>query len=77
MMTIIQPSGVQWVLSLLQLKLENVCDIFTPRVQPQEISVFFMVIYVDGRSESSSTYDMIIVQERALLGELGIYHELQ
>jgi hypothetical protein len=28
--------------------------------------------HVDDRSESSSTYDMIIVRERALLGELGI-----
>jgi hypothetical protein len=28
--------------------------------------------HVDDRSESSSTYDMIIVQGRDLLGELGI-----
>jgi hypothetical protein len=31
----LQPPGVQWVLSLLQLKLAYACDIFTPRVQPQ------------------------------------------
>jgi hypothetical protein len=35
-MTVIQPPGVQWVIILLQLKLRYVCDIFTPRVQPQE-----------------------------------------
>jgi hypothetical protein len=28
--------------------------------------------HVDDRSESSSTYDMIIIQGRDLLGELGI-----
>jgi hypothetical protein len=36
-MRVIQPPGVQWVVSLLQIKLGYVCDIFTPRVQPQEI----------------------------------------
>jgi hypothetical protein len=35
-MTVIQPPGVQWVVRLLQLKLAYACDIFTPRVQPQE-----------------------------------------
>jgi hypothetical protein len=35
-MTVIQLPGVQWVVSLLQLKLGYACDIFTPRVQPQE-----------------------------------------
>jgi hypothetical protein len=32
-MTVIQPPGVQWVVSLLQLKLGSACDIFTTRVQ--------------------------------------------
>jgi hypothetical protein len=35
-MTIIQQPEEQWVVSLLQLKLEYACDIFTPRIQPQE-----------------------------------------
>jgi hypothetical protein len=35
-MTVIQPPGVKWVVSLLQLKLGYACDIFTPKVQPQE-----------------------------------------
>jgi hypothetical protein len=41
-MTVIQPPGVQWVVTLLQLKLENACDIFTPRVQPQDTNVLFL-----------------------------------
>jgi hypothetical protein len=39
-MTVIQPPGVQWVVSLLQLQLGYVCDIFTPRDQPQETNFF-------------------------------------
>jgi hypothetical protein len=35
-MTVIQPPGVQWVVSLLQLKLGYDCEIFTHRVQSQE-----------------------------------------
>jgi hypothetical protein len=38
-MTVIQPPGVQWVVSLLQIKLGYICDIFTPRVQPQETNL--------------------------------------
>jgi hypothetical protein len=30
--SIIQPPGVKWLVSLLQLKLGYACDIFTPRV---------------------------------------------
>jgi hypothetical protein len=59
-MTIIQPPGVQWVVSLLQLKLAYACDNLTPRVQPQETNVFSWAFHVDDRSESSSTYEMII-----------------
>jgi hypothetical protein len=69
-MTVIQPPGVQWVVSLLQLKLGYACDIFTPRVQPQETNVLFLAFHVDDRSDSSSTYDMIM--GRDILGELGI-----
>jgi hypothetical protein len=57
-MTLIQPSGVKWVVSLLQLRLGNACDIFTPTVQSQE--TIFLAFHVDDRSKSSSTYDMII-----------------
>jgi hypothetical protein len=37
-------TGVQWVVSLLQLKLGYACDIFTPRVQPQETNLYFLGI---------------------------------
>jgi hypothetical protein len=40
----IQPTGVQWVVSLRKLKLRYACDIFTPRVQPQETNMFFLGI---------------------------------
>jgi hypothetical protein len=43
-MTIIQQPGVQWVVSLLQLEMEYACDIFTPRVQPQETNLLFLGI---------------------------------
>jgi hypothetical protein len=46
------------------------CDIFTPRVQPQETNVLTWAFHVDDHSESSSTYDMIM--GRDLLEELGI-----
>jgi hypothetical protein len=48
------------------------CDIFTPRVQFQETMYSSWEFHVDDRSESSSTYDMIIGDGRDLLGELGI-----
>jgi hypothetical protein len=67
-MTVIQPPGVQWVVSLLQLKLVHACDIFTPRFQPQE--TISWAFYVYDRSESSSTYHMIM--GRDFLGESGI-----
>jgi hypothetical protein len=44
LMTITQPPRVQWVVSLLQLKLGYTCDIFTPGVHSQETNVFFLVI---------------------------------
>jgi hypothetical protein len=69
-MTEIQPPGVQCVVTLLQLKLGYVYDIFNPRVQSQEKMCSSWAFNVDDRSESSSTYDMIMGQD--LLGELDI-----
>jgi hypothetical protein len=43
-MTVIKAPGVKWVLNLLQLKKEYACNIFTPRVQPQETNVYFLGI---------------------------------
>jgi hypothetical protein len=43
-MTLVQLPGVQWVVSLLQLKLGYACDIFTPRVQSQETNVYLFGI---------------------------------
>jgi hypothetical protein len=72
-MTIIQPPGVQWVVSSPQIQLGYACDIFTPRVQPQETNIYYSwAFYVDDRSESSSTYDMIIGRDQDLLEESGI-----
>jgi hypothetical protein len=76
-MTIIQPPGVQWVVSLLQLKLGYVCDIFTPRVQSQETDVSLLVFHVDDRSESSSTYDMIIGKQTRSSWRIRHNHEFQ
>jgi hypothetical protein len=75
-MTVIQPPGVQWVVSLLQLKLGYTNDIFTPRVQPQEKNLFFLGISVDDCSESSSTYDMIIVNQPRTPWRIRHNHEL-
>jgi hypothetical protein len=36
--------STHWVVSLLQVKLRYACDIFTPRVQPQETNVLFLGI---------------------------------
>jgi hypothetical protein len=69
-MTVIQPSGVQWVVSLLQLKVQYACDIFTPEFNLKKQMFSSWEFRVDDRSESSSTYDMIMGQD--LLGELGI-----
>jgi hypothetical protein len=41
LMTTIEAPGLQWVVNLLQLKLAYNCEMFTPRVQSQEINVFF------------------------------------
>jgi hypothetical protein len=75
--TIIQPPGVQWEISLLQLKLRYVCDIFTPRNQSQEANVFFLAFHVDDRYESSSTYDMIIGNKLRASWRIRHNHELQ
>jgi hypothetical protein len=59
-MSVIQPPGIKWLVSLLQLKLRYACDIFTPRVQISRKNISSRAFHVDDRSESSSTYDMII-----------------
>jgi hypothetical protein len=76
-MTIIQPPGVQWVVNLLQLKLGYACEIFTPRVQPQETNVYSWAFHVDDRSESSSTYDMTIGNQPRSPWRIRHNHELQ
>jgi hypothetical protein len=43
-MTVIQPPGEQWGVNLHTLKLGYACDIFTPRVHPQETNVVFLGI---------------------------------
>jgi hypothetical protein len=68
-MTVILPTGVQWVVNLPQLK-PGYGDIFTPEFNLKKQIPW--KLYVGDRSESSSTYDMIIGQGQHLLGELGI-----
>jgi hypothetical protein len=76
-MIVIQPPGVQWVVNLPQLKLGYAYDIFSPRVQSQETNVFFLGIHVDDRSESSSTYNMIIGNQPRSSWRIRYNHELQ
>jgi hypothetical protein len=76
-MIIIQPPGVQWVVSLLQLKLGYGRDIFIPRVQSQEANVFFLAFHVSDSYESSSTYDMIIANKSRSSWRIRRNHELQ
>jgi hypothetical protein len=59
-MTVIQAPGVQWVVSLLQLKLGYACDISLPEFNLKKQMYFSCAFYVDDLFESSSTYDMII-----------------
>jgi hypothetical protein len=68
---------IQWVVSLLKLKLKYACDIFIPRVQSQETNFYFLGIHVDDRSESSSTYDMIIGNGPRSPWRIRHNHELQ
>jgi hypothetical protein len=60
LMTVLQPSELQWVENLLKMKLGNSCEIFIPRVQCQEKICSSWVFHFDDQSESSSKYDMII-----------------
>jgi hypothetical protein len=76
-MTVIQPPGVQWVVSLLQLKLRYACDIFIPRVQSQETNVSILAFHVDDPFDSSSTYDMIIGNQPISSWRIRHNHELQ
>jgi hypothetical protein len=69
-MTVVQPPGVQWVVILLQLKLGYACDIFTPMFTS-------WAFHVDDRSESSSTYDMIMGNQTRSSWRIRHNHELQ
>jgi hypothetical protein len=72
MTLVIQPPRVEWVLNLLQLKLEYVCDLSTARVQFQEKLCYSWVYHVDCRSVSSSTYITTIGKLQGSSFELGI-----
>jgi hypothetical protein len=68
-MTVIQPTGVQWVVSLLQLNWHILVTISLPEFNLKKQMCTSWAFYVDDCSESSSTYDMIMGQD--LLGESG------
>jgi hypothetical protein len=76
-MTVIQTPEVQWVVSLLQLKLGYACDIFIPTAQPQEKMCSSHAFHVDERFESSSTYDIINSSQPSCPLRIRHSHELQ
>jgi hypothetical protein len=68
------------MVSLLQLKLGYDCDIFTPRVQQFNLKKQICsswAFHVDDRSESSSTYDMIIINDPRSPWRIRHNHEFQ
>jgi hypothetical protein len=73
-MTAIKAPGLQWVVSLPQLKLGYTYEVFTPRVQHQEKMCSPWEFLVDDRSESSSTYDMTIVNRLRSSWVIRYYH---
>jgi hypothetical protein len=74
-MTIIQPPGVQWMVSLLQLKRDMLMTFSLQEFNlKKQISWAF---HVDERFESSSTYDMIIGNVPRSPWRIRHNHELQ
>jgi hypothetical protein len=74
-MTVIQPLGVQWVVSLLQLKLGYSCDVFISDFNhKKQISWAY---HIDELSESSITYDMIICNVSRSPWRVRYNHEIQ
>jgi hypothetical protein len=77
-MTVIQSAGVQWVVNLLQLKLRNMLVTFSlPALSLKEQMCSSWAFHVDDRSESSSTYDMIIGNEQRSSWRIRHNHEFQ
>jgi hypothetical protein len=72
-MIVIQPPGLQWVVSLLQLKWGYAVT-FPEFNLKKQISWEF---HVDDHSKSSSTYDMIIGNQRRSSWRIRYNHELQ
>jgi hypothetical protein len=61
LMTVVQPPGVQWVVNSLQIQLEYACNIFTIRIQPQEINLIFL------QSSCGMTYRVIKHMQMTIL----------
>jgi hypothetical protein len=59
-MTIIQTPGVQWMVNLLQLNWDILMIFSLPEYNLKKQMCSSWEFHVDDRSESSSTYDMII-----------------
>jgi hypothetical protein len=76
-MTVIQPTGVQWVVSLLQIKLGYVVTFSLPEFNLKKQIYTSWAFHVDERSESSSTYDMIIGNVPKSSWRIRHNHELQ
>jgi hypothetical protein len=68
-MTVTQPPGIQWVVSLVTFSL--------PEINLKKQMYSFWPFHVDDRSESSSTYDMIIDNGRRSSWRIRHNHELQ
>jgi hypothetical protein len=73
-MTVIQLSGVQWVVNSIKIKWNMLVKFSLQEFNLKKQMYSCWEFHVDDRSESSSTYDMIM--ERDLLRELGIIIKL-
>jgi hypothetical protein len=77
-MTVIQPHGLHSVVNLLQLKLVYSCDILSlPEFNLKKQICSSWAFHVDDRSESSSTYDMIIENGMRSYWRIKHNHEIQ
>jgi hypothetical protein len=76
-MTVIQPPGVQWVVSLLQLHLRYGCDISLPEFNLKKQMYSSWAFHIDDRSESSNIYDMTIGNQLRSSWRIRHNHELQ
>jgi hypothetical protein len=77
-MKVIKQPGLQWVVSLLELKTWIMLVTYSlPDFNLKELMFSSCEFHVDDRSESSSTYDMIIGNVPRSPWRIRHNHELQ